>query len=666
VAITARPLNRNNPDKTVLLYPVLDILLGLCLFFFLFLLIFNIGISSAQVFLATTIESYQDITVMEVEGNYDAETPDGDFLYEPRQAVAREFFKTHPDEYDILVVFSNFDFQMLEHEAAAFFTGVRNDVSGIGMEIYDNSQLYGSDGKLQGIIDMGNIRNIVSDPLAPGFELTMGVLSHEFLHRWAAHVGFQKEGGPILTDLIGKANSHWSFLLDTSGSLLYGNRWQDNGDGTFTSLHGFKYYSPLDLYLMGLIDKSEVAPMLLIGNPDIDHGRLPEPDVTIEGTPQFITIDDIIRAEGERIPDVERSKKDFRFGCILITRPGTFTGDELYCIRKIMKHWVIWFSGLTGAKALVRFDAAPFEDIPTRPGISPPTYEKIEEPSIEAGVAWLINNQQEDGSWKDAIQTIARDTAEVVPALKDFRIAEQCVSSGLQWLSDVSSLNTDYLSRKIEAFSLSGNLHMSLSEDLCSRQNPDGGWGSNEHYMSNSTDTSFALDALAISGFSEESVIEPAIEYLKSRQNPDGGWGGDVLVSTIQVTKNVLSAFNTYRERYALDDPVKRGISWLIGKQNPDGGFGNSASTVYDTALALLLLKEYNTSSEIIGNALIFLLGLQSKDGSWKRMAVGIKALTRPRLQSVPYSRQASILICPFIQVTYPSHLHRSQACQRR
>ena len=63
-----------------------------------------------------------------------------------------------------------------------------------------------------------------------------------------------------------------------------------------------KYYSPLDLYLMGFYDKTQVPPMLLIHNPDIDPARMPETGVTISGTPRYITIDDIIAAEGERIP----------------------------------------------------------------------------------------------------------------------------------------------------------------------------------------------------------------------------------------------------------------------------------------------------------------------------------------------------------------------------
>jgi hypothetical protein len=70
-------------------------LLELCLLFPLFFIFFNTEVSFTRIFVATTIENYPDITVMEVEGDYDTEIPDADFQYEPRQAGTREFFKTH-------------------------------------------------------------------------------------------------------------------------------------------------------------------------------------------------------------------------------------------------------------------------------------------------------------------------------------------------------------------------------------------------------------------------------------------------------------------------------------------------------------------------------------------------------------------------------------------
>jgi hypothetical protein len=57
--------------------------------------------------------------------------------------------------------------------AVAFYQGVRNDVQGIGKKLFDNSAQYGSQGQLQGTIDMGNVANLVSDPFDPGFSTTM-------------------------------------------------------------------------------------------------------------------------------------------------------------------------------------------------------------------------------------------------------------------------------------------------------------------------------------------------------------------------------------------------------------------------------------------------------------------------------------------------------------
>jgi hypothetical protein len=281
--------------------------------FALAIIVFSIlagSIAFAQDFTATTLADFGDITVMEVEGDYDADVPES---YTARQEIAKEFFKSHPDDYDFFIIFSNFDFRMPQAEAKGFYQGVKNDVLGIGKEPFDNTSFYGSEGKLQGTIDMGNINTVVADPLDPGFEETMTILSHELLHRWAAFVKFKQADGTPNESLLGIDGSHWSFLLDTAGSVQYGNRWQDNGDGTFTALAGFKYYSPLDLYLMGFLDKSEVAPMLLIEDTPVDPARLPEAGITITGTGRTITIEDIIAAEGERTPPAAESQKDFKF-----------------------------------------------------------------------------------------------------------------------------------------------------------------------------------------------------------------------------------------------------------------------------------------------------------------------------------------------------------------
>ena len=370
--------------------------------------------SSAQDFTVKSLGDYGNVTVMEVTGNYDANNPDGSPNAVSRQAMAKEFFKTHKDEYDFLVIFTNFDFLMPEAETKAFYEGVRNDTIGIGIPIFDNSSLYGSNGKLQGTVDMGNIKNLVTDPLDPKFEETLSVYSHEIMHRWAAYAKFQDASGSNSSALLGKDGSHWSFLLDTAGSVMYGNRWNDNGNGTFTSTnpHGqMKTYSPLDLYLMGVIGPDKMPPMLLIDNPDIDSARLPEAGVTINGTPHYITINDIIAANGPRVPDAASSQKSFKTAFVFITTPGTFTGDDIYKIESVRNGLVTRFSILTDGKSIMAVASTQKEDLPANPGVLPPsTTPRTLPPNIQDGVAWLMANQQPDGSWPDNGQTIERDT----------------------------------------------------------------------------------------------------------------------------------------------------------------------------------------------------------------------------------------------------------------
>ncbi len=153
--------------------------------------------SSAQDFTAETLGDYGNITVMEVAGNYDANKADGTINSEPRQAIAKEFFRLHEDEYDFLVIFSNFNFSMSGSEAVAFYSQVKNDTQGIGLQIFDNSGSYGSNSKLQGTIDMGNIANLVMNPLDSKFEFTLDTISHEMMHRWAAYVKFKDSSGSI-------------------------------------------------------------------------------------------------------------------------------------------------------------------------------------------------------------------------------------------------------------------------------------------------------------------------------------------------------------------------------------------------------------------------------------------------------------------------------------
>ncbi len=307
-----------------------------------------------------------NVAVMEFTGNYDATKPDGSIYHQPRQAIAKEYFKTHGD-LDFLVMLSNFDYAMPEVEVQGFYIEVKNNTQGIGKTPFDNSALFGSTGTLQGSIDLGNVTALAASPYGPKLDQTLNILNHELMHRFGANVRYKNPDGSLNTALLGKDGNHWSYLLDSKGSLLYGNGWKDNGNGTFISTAAMSAYSPLDLYLMGMIQKEQVAPMLLIDNPAIDKTQLPQLGATITGTAKTVTIDDIIAAEGARAPDATASQKQFKVGYVLLTRPEDSPESSAQAIETVRKAFAGRFAELTQRKGSIGNVPASLEVVITSP-----------------------------------------------------------------------------------------------------------------------------------------------------------------------------------------------------------------------------------------------------------------------------------------------------------
>ena len=293
---------------------------------------------TTPLFSAKYLSDNGNVTVMEVDGNCDAKNPDDTVNDQPRKTIAKEYFKNHGD-LDFLVFLSTFDYTMPEVGAEGFYLGVKNDTQGINQPIFDNSAQFGSPGKLQGTIDLGNITTLAAAPYGPLLDEDVRLLNHELGHRFGSYVRFKNPDGTLNAALLGKDSAHWSYLLDTKGSIMYGNGWKNNGDGTFTSTSARSGFSPLDLYMMGMIPKEQVPPMLLIENPAIDRTKLPHLWDTISGTAKTVPIQDIIAAEGERIPNAVTSQKKFNVGFVLLSRPGDNTGPAVQTIETLRKAW---------------------------------------------------------------------------------------------------------------------------------------------------------------------------------------------------------------------------------------------------------------------------------------------------------------------------------------
>ncbi|MGE8449837.1 MAG: CARDB domain-containing protein, partial [Pseudomonadales bacterium] len=567
--------------------------------------------------IARFIRDEKGVSIIEFSGDY------GINLHAPPRTIGQEFFRSHADVYDFLVVFSSFEFPTTMGEGEkvqAFHRSVRNDVAGIGIEKFDSSRAFGSQGVLQSYIDMAAASRWSSATSSADHDAMLSVFAHELQHRWGAQVRFRDRDGQASTALLGKSGSHWSYLLDSQGSVLYGASWRDNGDGSFTATETRSTYSPLDLYLAGLIDKSKVPPFVLIDAPGVDASALPPPvGTTIRGTKRIVTIDDIIAAEGPRLPSADASQKSFRFGFIYLVRPGeTIDPADLDVVVQARRQVGLRYNALTHGLGTANVFAEPaLTTAPGLPGTTlPPDVPGTANPgSNAAGLAWLKAQQRADGSFMDAAGLAPRDTLLARAYLRAADPAYSGLGAAGAWVAARQLGNTDFLARRLIA-STAGERRAEDVSALLAARNDDGGWGLGERLRSNPLDTALAVQALRLAN-ADEVVLRSAAERLLAWQNADGGWGNAVASpSRVHVSVQALKALAGLAGAQASLAKVR---AFVKGRQNTDGGFGDGASSIHDTAHASMGMGAAGFGAEIDqAAAQRFVAENQRMDGSWQ------------------------------------------------
>jgi hypothetical protein len=309
--------------------------------------------------------------------------------------IARAYYDWFPDDVDTLTLMPNFG-----HESGTFHLLIRNDVEGINRPTMDDSVVYGSNGRLQSLLLFSNYLDKPPNPLVriPGDNNSgLSLMAHEFGHRFSAFARFDADAGPLVAPsnrLLGRALAHWCYFLDSEAayptsaqpnmSSLEGNEWRMNAQGgTWTTAGVTDGYSPLDLYLMGMMAPEEVPPMTLltgsgglnslptlpggapagVGCPSSPVSVPPQVPVTVEATPRAVTMADILAVEGPRIPDHTAAQRDFRQAIVLLGRQGRFpTPGQISRLQRLRTAWEPYFVTATGGRGTVDTTR------PTRPG----------------------------------------------------------------------------------------------------------------------------------------------------------------------------------------------------------------------------------------------------------------------------------------------------------
>jgi hypothetical protein len=267
-------------------------------------------------------------------------------------AVARKFYRSFPDEFDQLVVFTSR--RLTPPRVFAYEQTVRNDVRGIGAQVFDSSAAYGSAGRLQSFVLMDHVEKYPDDLERAflGADSALGVLAHEVGHRYLTQAVF-RDGATTSRELLGRDEVHWSFFLDTDGSHLEGNDIQDAGGGRFRTTAAGVRYSPLDQYLMGLRAAEEVPPFFFVRSPvntDSDPGRDPEPGVSFDGTRKDVAMADVLAAMGPRSPAHDAAPRSLRQAFLFVNVGGAASAAHLDKVERMRSAFPAFYQRSTDGR----------------------------------------------------------------------------------------------------------------------------------------------------------------------------------------------------------------------------------------------------------------------------------------------------------------------------
>jgi hypothetical protein len=187
-------------------------------------------------------------------------------------AVTKKFYQHFQDTYDTIAITTQ-DVNL--STSSAFHVNVKNEVSGIGQEVFNSTADYGSAGRLSSV-EMFYSANIATNKTG----------THEVAHQWGAYVDWTKLNGLARAGHQPAAHDPLMSGGETYlGSILDGTR-RVSGDGGW-HIEATPYpilFHPLTLYAMGLVPKEAVPDIVTFD----DQGQflgLPDPRNPDAGTP---------------------------------------------------------------------------------------------------------------------------------------------------------------------------------------------------------------------------------------------------------------------------------------------------------------------------------------------------------------------------------------------
>jgi hypothetical protein len=336
---------------------------------------------------AVTVQDFGDVCVIEDDGTLVKTTPAGQQYVDFVRAY--QLFRTrHGDDYEHVTFVTDSASGMPPQGGASFWSGIYNDVQGIGLGAFNGRAVWGTS-RLQGFhfLNQGH------------FPIWRYVMLQEWAHQFAAFARYRDPAtGATMTDhLLGGVLGHWALNLDDEKSPMdYDvNDWVELPSGVFRKVaipSDQRVYSNLDLYLMGLMGPNEVGEITLLRN--VQPVGASTTDFT--ATPVRLNVQNFIAQEGPRIPAVSAAPKYWRQAFIVLTKDIHRVHDLVETADQLRLRWERDFMEAT--KLLGRIDTV----LDARPGRITPSqiieltsggYTNLHRHKVNANDLQVVNTQ---------------------------------------------------------------------------------------------------------------------------------------------------------------------------------------------------------------------------------------------------------------------------------
>lgn len=271
--------------------------------------------TSAVVQLSGDVQYSSNIVNLRIPGHGASRLGDDQDDYDAT-TVAQMFYEHFEDSYDVLAIVPHDD-----HIASysAFHTTLKNEVSGIGQPLVDDSALYGSAGRLKAFEVYLNAS--VADN---------GISSHETAHQWGSYFDWATLTGLVRAGTQAEAHSPlWATGETFMAGLLEPTRRLDVVDGAWQVVRTPRLarFHPFMQYAMGILPSGAVPEVTLFDEQgQFGEDRQPDAGTPVAGATRTATVFNAIGMLGERQGPVP---VDWQRATIVVTRDRLLTQAEM-------------------------------------------------------------------------------------------------------------------------------------------------------------------------------------------------------------------------------------------------------------------------------------------------------------------------------------------------